>query len=100
MRKKESSLFCIYDPLGVKLLRYISQTSLSHLNEDKFRHGFSDTINPMCACETEIETTEHFLLQRINKKQFLVCKKLSGRTNHHQLLNEYVLRNFFAFIKH
>ena len=50
-------LFCIYDPLGVKLL-----TQFSHLNEHKFRHGFSDTINPMCACGTEVETTEHFLL--------------------------------------
>ena len=28
---------------------------------------------------------------------FLLQKKLFGRTNHHQLLNEYVLYNFFAF---
>ena len=35
----------------------------SHLNEHKFRHGFNDTINPMCACRTEVETTEHFLLR-------------------------------------
>ena len=35
----------------------------SHLNEHKFRHGLNDTINPMCACRTEVETTEHFLLQ-------------------------------------
>ena len=35
----------------------------SHLNEHKFRHGFSDTIYPMCACGTEVETTEHFLLR-------------------------------------
>ena len=33
----------------------------------------------------------------MNKKQFLLCKKLFGRINHHQLLNEYVLQNFFAF---
>ena len=54
-------MFCIYDPHGVKIItRLILQ--FSHLNEHKFRHGFSDTINPMCACRTEIETTEHFLL--------------------------------------
>ena len=35
----------------------------SHLNEHKFRHGFNDTINPMRAYGTEVETTEHFLLQ-------------------------------------
>ena len=60
--KKENSLFCIYDPLGVKLLTRL-RLRFSHLNEHKFRHGFSDTINPMCACGTEIETTEHFLLR-------------------------------------
>ena len=61
-KKKENSLFCIYDPLGVKLLTRL-RLRFSHLNEHKFRHGFSDTINPMCACRTEIETTEHFLLR-------------------------------------
>ena len=60
--KKENLLFCIYDPLGVKLLTRL-RLQFSHLNEHKFRHGFSDTINPMCACGTEIETTEHFLLR-------------------------------------
>ena len=35
----------------------------SHLNEHKFRYGLNDTINPMCACRTEVETTEHFLLR-------------------------------------
>ena len=34
----------------------------SHLKEHKFRHGFADTINPMCACGADVETTEHFLL--------------------------------------
>ena len=28
---------------------------------------------------------------KMNKKQFLLCKKLFGRINHHQLLNEYLL---------
>ena len=69
--KKENSLFCIYDPLGVKLLTRL-RLQFSHLNEHKFRHGFSDTINPMCACGTEIETTEHFLL----RCQFYSIKRL------------------------
>ena len=33
----------------------------------------------------------------MNKKEFLLRKKFFGRINHHQLLNEYVLHNFFAF---
>ena len=60
--KKENSLFSIYDPLGVKLLTRL-RLQFSHLNEHKFRHGFEDTINTMCACRSEVETTEHFLLR-------------------------------------
>ena len=33
----------------------------------------------------------------MNEKQFLLRKKLFGRIIHHQLLNEYVLHNFFTF---
>ena len=40
--KNKKNLFCIYDPLGVKLLPYV-RLQFSHLNEHKFRHGFSDT---------------------------------------------------------
>ena len=60
--KQENSLFSVYDPLGVKLLTRL-RLQFSHLNEHKFRHGFSDTINFMCACGTEIETIEHFFLR-------------------------------------
>ena len=55
--KQENSLFHVYDPLGVKLLTRL-RLQFSHFNEYKFRHGFSDTIKPMCACGTEIETTD------------------------------------------
>ena len=58
--KKENSIFSIYDPLGVKLLTHL-RLQFSHLNEHKFRHGFGDTTNAMCACGSEVETTEHFL---------------------------------------
>ena len=60
--KQENSLFNVYDPLRVKLLTRL-RLQFSHLNEHKFRHGFSDTVNPMCTCGTEIETTEHFFLR-------------------------------------
>ena len=61
-KKKENSIFSIYDPLGVKLLTRL-RLKFSHLNEHKFRHGFGDTINAMCACGSEVETNEHFLLR-------------------------------------
>ena len=34
----------------------------------------------------------------MNKKQFLLYKKLFSLINHHQLLDEYVLHNFFCFL--
>ena len=34
----------------------------SHLREHKFRHNFQDTIDPICLCGQDIETTIHFLL--------------------------------------
>ena len=50
----------MYDSLGEKLLTRL-RLKFSHLKEHKFRHGFADTINPMCACGADVETTEHFL---------------------------------------
>ena len=59
--KQENSLFSVYDPLGVKLPTCL-RLQFSHLNKHKFRHSFSDTINPMCLCGTKIKTMEHFFL--------------------------------------
>ena len=61
-KKKENSIFSIYDPLGFKLLTRL-RLQFSHLNEQKFRHSFGDTINAICACGSEVETTEHFLMR-------------------------------------
>ena len=56
---KKNSLFSVHDPLGVTLLTRL-RLKFSHLNERKFRHSFNNTIDPMCACGTEVETTKHF----------------------------------------
>ena len=36
---------------------------LSNLREQKFRHNFRDTINPLCPCYVEPESTAHYLLR-------------------------------------
>ena len=58
---KENSAFSVYDPYGLKLLMRL-RLQFSHLKEHKFRHGFGDTVRPVCGCNAEIEDTEHFLL--------------------------------------
>ena len=51
----------MYDTLGEKVLTRLRLT-FSHIEEYKFRYGFPDTINHMCTCGADVETTEHFLL--------------------------------------
>ena len=36
---------------------------MSHLKEHKFRHNYQDTVNPLCFCSLEIESTSHFCLR-------------------------------------
>ena len=33
-----------------------------HLREHKFKHSFRDTLNPLCSCGLDIETTSHYFL--------------------------------------
>ena len=35
----------------------------SHLCVYKFRHSFEDTLNPLCSCSIEGETTTHYFLR-------------------------------------
>ena len=40
-----------------------SHITFNRLNEHKFRHNFRATIDPMCSCGLEPETTLHYLLR-------------------------------------
>ena len=62
IRPEYSPTYNIFDPLGLKLLSSLRLKS-SHLNEHKFYHNFRDQINPLCNCNSEIESTEHYLLR-------------------------------------
>ena len=62
VRPRENSVFAVSDINGLKLLTRL-RLNFSHLNEHKFRHNFNDTINPMCSCGKEPETTLHYLLR-------------------------------------
>ena len=34
-----------------------------HLSEHKFGHNFADSLNPLCSCSSETESTLHFFLR-------------------------------------
>ena len=55
-------VYNVHDPVGLKLLTRL-RVNFSHLREHKFRHNFRDTLNPLCSCSLEIETTNHYLLR-------------------------------------
>ena len=61
IRPKENSVFAIHNTKGLKRLTWL-RLNFSHLSEHKFRHDFRDTVDPMCKCGLETETTLHFLL--------------------------------------
>ena len=62
IRPKPCPSYGIHDPLGLKYLTRL-RLGFSHLREHKFRHNFQDTINPLCPCNLESETTSHYLLR-------------------------------------
>ena len=61
IRSSGSSLFHCHHPRGVKLLTRL-KLGLSHLREHKIKHGFQYSLNPICSCGIDIETSAHFLL--------------------------------------
>ena len=62
IKPKQCSIYNIIDPPGLKLLTRL-RVNLSHLREHKFRHNFLGTLNPLCSCCLEIESTSHYLLR-------------------------------------
>ena len=65
IRPSRNSVFRCHNPKGIKLLTRL-RVGLSHLREHKFKHGFLDSLNPICSCGQNIETSTHFLLHCSN----------------------------------
>ena len=61
IRPSGSTVFNCHNPKGVKLLTRL-RLGLSHLREHKFKHSFQDSLNPICSCGNDIETSAHYLL--------------------------------------
>ena len=55
IRPSGNSIFRCHNPKGIKLLTRL-RLGLSHLREHKFKHGFLDSLNPVCSCGQNVET--------------------------------------------
>ena len=60
MHPSENSPFC-NNSKGARLLTRL-RLDLSHLRDHKFKHNFQDTVNLICNCGEDIETSCHYLL--------------------------------------
>ena len=56
IRPTGNSTYKMYDPLAIKLLTRLT-LGFSHLSEDKFRHNFAESLNPLYSCSLEAEST-------------------------------------------
>ena len=61
IRPNPNSIFNCHNPKAIKYLSRI-RFGLSHLSEHKYKHSFQDTLNPICACGSDIETPCHYLI--------------------------------------
>ena len=65
IRPSENPIFNCHNPGGIQLIARL-RLGLSHLREHNFKHNFQDTLNPICSCGENIETTAHYLLNCSN----------------------------------
>ena len=61
IRPSQNRVYNCHNPKGIKLLTRL-RVGLSHLREHKFKHSFQTTLNLMCNCGKDIETTSQYLL--------------------------------------
>ena len=90
IRPSPNSVYNCHNPRGICLITRL-RLGLSHLREHKFKHGFQDTLNPLCSCGNDVESTEHFLLhcpQFANERRTLLstlgnfnCSLLENTSN-------------------
>ena len=80
------SLFDCYSPKGIKFITRL-RLGTSHLRQHKFKYSFQDTINPLCNCDQDIESSTYFFLHSpffINERRTLlstICNLDSKRLN-------------------
>ena len=61
IRPNSRNVFNINNPLGLKLLARL-RIGFRHLKEHKFKHSFQDSVDPLCSCGNDIESTVHFFV--------------------------------------
>ena len=61
IRPKANSVFNCNSSKGLKFVTRL-RLGLSHLREHKFKHSFQDSVNSLCSCSLDVESTIHYFL--------------------------------------
>ena len=62
IRASSSKIYNINDAISFKLITTLG-LGFSQLGEHKFKHNLRGTLNPLCSCSTEVESTSHYFLR-------------------------------------
>ena len=71
IRPSPNSVYNCHNHRGICFIARL-RLGLSHLRECKFKHGYQDTLNPLCSCGNYVQSTKHFLLhypQFVNERR-------------------------------
>ena len=74
IRPSPNSVYNCHNPIGTCLITRL-RLGLNNLRKHKFKHGFQDTLAPLCSCGWDVESTEHFLFhcpQFVNERRALL----------------------------
>ena len=61
IRRNSNNVRNINNSLELKFLTRL-RIGFSHIKEHKFKHNFQDSVDPLCSCGNDIESTVHFFL--------------------------------------
>ena len=61
IRPSQNRVYNYHYSKGIRLLTRLRVGPI-HLREHKFKHSFQDTLNPICNCGEDIETSSHYVV--------------------------------------
>ena len=79
IRPNSNNIFNVNNPLGRKLLTRL-RFVFSNLKENKFKDNFQDSVDPLCSCRNDVESTVHFFLhcQNLTTQRQAILNKLKS----------------------
>ena len=105
IRPTANNKFCCHNLKGIK---YLTRWRLgpNYFHEHKFKNNFQHTLNPLCACDYDVENTCHFLLHCLHflsegnalLSKMLILIVIFGNSKYFNEVNLQILKASIDFI--